>query len=313
MTAQAVTRPDRKKQYADDLPEPLRNENITARVIRDYIWRPPNRENNWSAFCMVGREGSGKSHTTASILEKADPSFNADRVFFDPTEMLQFIANLEKEERRGKAVMIDEAGVGMGVRSWYDEDQIKVNKAAQTMRDDNMILATTLPSFSLMDSQLRTRHHGFCEMWDVQAGDHAVWSWKNIVVNREEDGDSIKRKEFPRYHYNGRTQRVRRLKCGPPSEAFIEEYERRKDGFKQDYYEEVADSAEEDDEMGAKEVAAEILADGRLDDFTTIHGAHKTEYVDKELIHVEYDHLTHSEAKQAKKLLSRELQEGGDE
>lgn len=312
MTAQAATRQDRKKQYADDLPEPLRAESITARVIRDYIWRPPNRENNWSAFCMVGREGSGKSHTTASILEKADPSFNADRVFFDPTEMLQFIANLEKEERRGKAVMIDEAGVGMGVRSWYDEDQIKVNKAAQTMRDDNMILATTLPSFSLMDSQLRTRHHGFCEMWDVQPGEYAVWSWKNIVVNREEGGDSIKRKEFPRYHYNGRRQRVRRLKCGPPSDEFVEAYEDRKEEFKQAYYEEVAESSADDEELGPKEVAAEVLSDDRIDEVLSINNNTGEEYVDRDKLYLEYSDqgLSHRGANTAKKIIEEEM-EGG--
>lgn len=301
------------RKVADGVPDPLQSETITAQVIRDRIWRPPNRENNWTAFCMVGREGSGKSLTTASVLEKADPTFSPERVFFDPAEFMEFVSNLDKDERKGKAAMIDEAGVGMGVRSWYDEDQIKVNKAAQTMRDDNMILATTLPSFGLMDSQLRTRHHGFCEMRDLERGDHAVWSWKDIIVNREEKGDSIKRKQFPRYYYQGRRQRIERLKIGPPSEPFIEGYEERKATFKQDYYEDIVDDAEEEEEMGPKEVVAEIVVDDRIDEFTSIHGAHKTEYIDKELIHVEYDHLTHSEAKQAKKLLSRELEEESDE
>lgn len=308
MTAQVAPQNSREKQYADDLPEALRSETITARVIRDYIWRPVNRENNWSAFCMVGREGSGKSFTTASILEKADPTFNADRVFFDPQEMMQFMADLDKEERAGKAMMIDEAGVGMGVRSWYDDDQIKVNKAAQTMRDDNMILATTLPSFGLMDSQLRTRHHGFCEMWDVQPGEHAVWSWKNIVVNREEGGDSIKRKEFPRYHYKGRRQRVRRLKCGPPSDEFIEAYEAQKEEFKQDYYEEVADSGEEAEDVGAKDVVAEVVTDDRFEEFVSVHGSTGNEYIDKDKIYMEYSDrgLTHRGARAAKKAIEDE-------
>lgn len=310
MTAQVAPQNGREKQYADDLPEPLRNETITARVIRDYIWRPVNRENNWSAFCMVGREGSGKSFTTASILEKADPTFDADRVFFDPQEMMQFMAGLDKEERAGKAMMIDEAGVGMGVRSWYDDDQIKVNKAAQTMRDDNMILATTLPSFGLMDSQLRTRHHGFCEMWDVQPGEYAVWSWKNIVVNREEGGDSIKRKEFPRYHYKGRRQRVRRLKCGPPSDEFIEAYEERKAQFKQDYYEEIAESSDDIEEYGPEEVAAEILSEDRIEEVLSVNNNTGDEYVDRDKLYLEYSDkgLSHRGANTAKKIIEEQAE-----
>lgn len=297
-------------QTAADVPEALQGDQWTARVIRDNIWRPPNREDDWCAFCMVGREGSGKSHTTASVLEKADPTYDASRVFFDPVEMMAFIADLSPSERSGKAIHLDEAGVGMGIRSWYDKDQIKVNKAAQTMRDDNMILATTLPSFSLMDGQLRTRHHGFCEMRDLERGEHAVWSWKNIIVNREEDGDTIKRKQFPRYWVDGRVVKVERLKIRPPSDQWIENYEARKRAFKQAYYEEVIEEVEDEEEMGPKEVAAEILADGRLDEFVSTHSGNKTPYVDDDLIHFEYPHLTNKEAKQVKKALDREMEDG---
>lgn len=300
-------------EIAEDVPEGLQNGTITAQVIRDRVWRPPNRENNWTAFCMVGREGSGKSLTTSSILEKCDPSFSPDRVFFDPKDLMEFIAGLTKSERTGKAVLMDEAGVGMGVRSWYDEDQIKVNKAAQTMRDDNMILATTLPSFGLMDSQLRTRHHGFCEMRDLQHGEYAVFSWKDIIVNREEQGGSIKRKQYPRYHHRGRRQKIERLKIAPPSDGFVDGYKDIKKSFKQAYYEEIVEDAEQDEDIGAKEVAAEIITDDRIDEFVSVHGGWNKEYVDKDRIHLEYDELTHTEAKQVKKILAEEWEGPNDE
>lgn len=290
-------------EIAADVPERLRNDTITAQVLRDRVWRPPNRENNWTAFCMVGREGSGKSMTTASVLEAADPTFDESRVFFDPADLMAYITDLSSSEREGKAVLLDEAGVGMGVRSWYDEDQIRINKAAQTMRDDNMILATTLPSFGLMDSQLRTRHHGFCEMRDVQHGEYAVFSWKDIIVNREEDGDTIKRKQYPRYRANGRQYCVSRLKVYPPSDAFIEGYEAKKREFKQSLYEEVVEDATPDEELGPKEVAEEVIEADRVEEFVSVNSTNGNRYVDKDKVHLEYPGLKHREARTVKKLI----------
>jgi len=289
------------------VPDNLQDDNHTVDVIRDRIWLPPNRYNDWVAFVMVGREGSGKSHTTARILEEADPTFDASRVFFDPVELVRFIRDTPEEERAGKAIMLDEAGVGMGVRSWYEEEQIKVNKAFQTLRDDNMIIGLTLPSFSLLDSQLRTRLHGYCEMWEVHEGEHAVWSWKDIIVDRSEKKKEIKRKMYPRKSAGNRTLKLKRLGLGPPSEEFINEYERRKAEFKQQYMDDIVEEDDDGEESpGPKEIAEKILNNGVINQFTSIHGGRGTEYVDKDKIHLEYDHLTHQEAQMVKKLLADE-------
>jgi hypothetical protein len=253
---------------------------------------------------MVGREGSGKSHTTARILEEVDSTFDPSRVFFDPIDLIEFIRNTPKEERQGKAVMLDEAGVGMGVRSWYEEEQIKVNKAAQTLRDDNMIIGLTLPSFSLLDSQLRTRLHGYCQMWEVHEGDHAVWSWKDIVVDRSEQNSEIKRKMYPRKTAGNRTVKLKRLGIGPPSEGFVDEYERRKAEFKADYMDTIVNDDDGEDTPGPQEIVEQIIEADEVDKFTSVHGGRGTEYVDKDLIHIEFDHLTHREAQTTKKLLS---------
>jgi len=286
-------------------PDALRQDTRTTQIIRDRIWKPPNRENNWSAFVMVGREGSGKSLTTARILDDTDPTFDADRVFFDPIELIRFISELEKDERRGKAVMLDESGVEMGVRSWYEQSQIKVNKAFQTLRDDNMIIGLTLPSFSLLDSQLRTRLHGFCEMRQVVAGEYAVWSWKDIHVDRTENGTEIKRKTFPRVQEGRRRTKIKRLKIGPPADSFVEPYEEQKEIFKQQYLEGVVreDDAEEEDDLGPKELAQRIIDNDNISEYTSVHGGRGTRYVDKDKLFMEFEHLTHRDAKMLKKLL----------
>ena len=289
------------------MPEPLRRHNRTAYVLRSRIYKPVIERNNWAAFCFVGREGSGKSHTCARVLEDCDPTFDASRVFFEPIDLLELIHSLDKSERRGKAVMLDESGVGMGVRSWYDADQIKINKALQTLRDDNMILGATIPAFTQLDSQMRTRLHGLCEMRRVHEGDHAVWSWKDIVVNRTEEGKrDIKRKVFPRRDVAGRVEKLTRLKIGPPSEAFVAAYEQRKAAFKQDYIEDLVTDDEEqaDDQPGPKDLAQQIIDEDRIEAFTSVHGGHGSRYVDKDKIYLEFDYLTHRDAQMVKKLLA---------
>jgi len=288
------------------MPEPLRRRNRTAYVLRNRIYKPPNEQNDWAAFCFVGREGSGKSHTCARVLEDCDPTFDASRVFFEPLDLLELIHDLDKPERQGKAVMLDESGVGMGVRSWYDADQIKINKALQTLRDDNMILGATIPAFTQLDSQFRTRLHGLCEMRRVYEGDHAVWSWKDIVVNRTEEGQrDIKRKVFPRRDVAGRIEKLTRLKIGPPSESFVEAYEQRKAAFKQGYLETlITDDEEPEETPGPKELAQRIIDEDRIEAFTSVHGGHGSRYVDKDKIYLEFDYLTHRDAQMVKKLLA---------
>lgn len=312
MSVSATDTEDESEAESDDdrtpVPEPIKGSSYTASVLRNKIWMPANRENNWCAFVLVGREGSGKSYTCASILSAVDPSFGADRVFFDPAEMLEWINDTPKPERQGKAVQLDEAGVEMGVRSWYDQDQIAVNKALQTLRDDNMIIGLTLPAFGLLDSQTRTRLHGFCEMRELHPGEKAIWSWKNIVVNREEDQDEIKRKPFPRLTVNGRTMKVERCAIGPPPEEWVSPYEKRKAEFKQDYIDSVINDEEDDadDSPDPGEIATEIVEQDRIDEFLSFHSAHKRHYVDKDLIYHEFDGLTHSEAQTVKKLVATE-------
>jgi len=175
----------------EPMPEPLHQQTPTTYVLRDRIYKPANRQNNWSAFVLVGREGSGKSHTCARILEDVDPTFDASRVFFDPLDLIEFI----------------------------------------------------------------------------QSG------------------------------------------IGPPSDEFIEEYERRKEQFKAEYMAEItADEDDGDDDPTPDEVVDELATDEESrEHITSIHGNTGEPYIDKERIYTVYDSLTHREAKYVKKTLESEL------
>jgi len=241
-------------------PEPLQAEHTTARIIREDIWRPAVQQNNWSVFVVVGREGSGKSITCASILKAADPSFSVNRAHFDAVPFLKDVAN--EDQPPGTAVMGDEVGVAFGKRTWHDREQIEANQALQTARDGNKIIGLTLPRLEELDSQLISRAHVLVEVEGTTSdGDHAIVKWKRINPSRDGRGET--RTKFPRVNVNGPVRRVKRLRIGPPPEEFVEPYERKKQAWKDGLYDDTIENfeSEDDDEDGPPETPQEIVAD----------------------------------------------------
>jgi len=284
------------------VPEPLQNNTPEARVLKQKIWQRCNEENQHFIGAVVGPEGSGKSYTALKIAESVDPSFSANRVMFDPAS---FLAKLQEwkdsGQTRGKAVVSDEAGVGIGVRTWYDEDQIKFNQVLQVIRDENMAILFTLPRLSELDSQTRGRLRGFMEMTDLKEGEWAKFKYLNWSPTRDER-DKIYRR-YPTLRVNGYPQQIRRLCVSPPSEDLVAEYKARKAEFQANLYQETHEQMTEDPEenYSPQDAIKEVKKTG-IEDFLSWHGAHKRWYLDKDLIRAEFS-LSHSTAQTAKKLL----------
>jgi len=148
-------------QTGKQAPDPLQRDSAEAKMLRQKIWNRLWVENEHFMAVIVGREGKGKSYTGIKFAEVADPSFTADRVMFDPAAFLKKLQTWkENDETRGKIVVIDEAGVGVGVRSWYDKDQILLNQVLQIIRSENMGVIFTLPRLEELDSQTGTKSTG---------------------------------------------------------------------------------------------------------------------------------------------------------
>jgi len=292
-------------------PTPLRDpspEELTKRIIRQKVWKRCNVDNKHFMGVIVGREGSGKSHTAIKIASGVDPTFDAERVFFDPARLLEVLK--DDEHGAGTAVVIDEAGVGLGNRTWYDKDQILLNQALQTARDDNMCVLFTLPRLSELDSQTVGRLHTFVEMMDLdKVAGHASARWMNIDPARDESGEIYKK--YPRLRVRGRKKRVTRVRFTPPDDALIEAYEARKAEFKQELYAEAIDAAEnadsDDDGADPKAIAQEIADEG-IGPYVSRNGSTKQAYLNKDLIRVEHE-ISHSDASAVKKLLERSYSE----
>jgi len=90
-----------------EVPEALTGSKVEAQVLRHEVWNRINRRNQHYMAALVGPEGSGKSWTALKIAEVIDPTFDADRVMFDPhTFMEQLTAWKDAGETRGKMIVV---------------------------------------------------------------------------------------------------------------------------------------------------------------------------------------------------------------
>jgi len=288
-------------------PERLRapNENHTAWLLRR-VWDRVNRDNEHFMGCIVGREGSGKSHTAIKIADSLDPTFSADRVIFDIKELLEVLRSGKHDP--GDFYVLDEAGVSMGVRTWQDRAQVLANQALQLIRSHNLGLIFTLPRLSELDSQAEGRLQAVLEITDKVSDEYVELKWKWLDPDRVDSNGTILMK-YPRRRQNGYLKRITRNTFSPPRSDLVEPYEERKREYQDEVYErtiaklEEAEDDEEAEDADPQEIATEI-ADGNLERYVDQHSTTKQAYINKDLIRSDYD-LTHSEAKAVKALLNR--------
>lgn len=289
----------------EPVPEQLQRNTVEAEFIKREIWDRMWRDNEHFMGVIVGREGSGKSYTGIKVSEVCDPTFQSWRVMFDPVTFLKQLRQWKKNnETKGKMVVIDEAGVGVGVRTWYDKDQIRLNQVLQIIRDENMGVIFTIPRLEELDSQTEGRLHAFIQMMSKKDGEWAKIKWLDWDPTR--DGRNKIYREYPTRTSEGLNQDVKRLKLSPPSSNITEGYEERKTAFQDKEYEKAIDEMEEDvdDEQSVKEIAMEI-ADGRIADYVSRHNQNNTPYINKNLIKADYG-LSQNDASAVKDLLGRQ-------
>lgn len=296
------------QESSPEPPEPLQSNTIEARVIKQKVWDRLWLNNEHFMGVLVGREGSGKSWTGIKIAEVCDPTFEGWRVMFDPASFLEQLQEWkENNETKGKMIVIDEAGVGVGVRSWYEKDQILLNQVLQLIRSENMGVIFTLPRLEELDSQTEGRLHSFMRMRDIDRGEWAKFSYFNWSPTR--DGRNDNYKKYPRLKVNGRLQKIKRLKVAPPSMDVIEPYEERKNEFQNEQYEKALDEMEDDaeDEKTVKEIAMEI-ANGNVEQYVSEHSQNGTPYINDNLIRADHE-LSQNDAQVVKDLLKRQFSE----
>jgi hypothetical protein len=283
-----------------------RNENHGAWLLRR-IWDRLHRKNEHFMGVIVGREGSGKSHTAIKIASTVDPTFTADRVMFDVTELLEVLRNGDHE--KGNFYVLDEAGVQFGRRTWQERGQVLANQALQLIRNHNLGLVFTLPRLGELDSQAQGRLQAFYELMDKVDGEYVTGKWKWMDPDRADETGEIYKK-FPRRRENGRVKRITEIAFTPPEPEIVEPYEAKKSEFQDEFYkktiEQLSDEEDgEDDEKSVKEWATEIAQNG-IEKVVSEHGNTGEKYINKELIHAQYE-VSKTDARAIKALLDKQI------
>lgn len=297
-----------EQQSTEDVPPAIRGDAVAAKLLREFIWRPAARKNDWRVFVIVGREGSGKSLTCASILRAVDPSFTVDRAHF---EAVPFFEDISRDcDQPGEASMLDEAGVAFGNRTWHDREQVEANQALQTARDDNRIIGLTLPRLKELDVQLKGRIHLLFETSKTKDGEWV--QLRPYVIDPTRKGRDKVYKKHPKVWAGGRKRKIESFKVGPPDQEFVNNYEPKKEAFKDELYDDVIDKyngeegddgEESDSPTQPKEIAEDVIENDDVEKYTSQYN--NREFVDDDLIAVDYE-VGGSRAEKAKKLIERE-------
>ena len=287
------------------VPRRLQSDNGTIEGIIRPVWQRLNQKNEHWMHVIVGREGSGKSHTAIKICELIDPDFDASNVFFDPADLLRYLRDGEYE--RGQMLILDEAGASMGKRTWHDSGQVKLNQALQLIRSHNIGLIFTLPRLSELDSQAQGRLHSYYEIRSKNKGEYVVGGWYWMDPDRAGITGEVYRKTPTR----GKNTKLKNIKFKPPAaQDVVEEYEERKQEFQEAFYAEAIDAlddadGDDDDDMDPHDIA-DAIRDGKgVEAYIESNGPQ--EYIDKSLIAIDFD-VGDRVAKKVKKILEQDVE-----
>ncbi len=149
-----------------------------------------NRMDGNSFTFFIGGNGTGKTFAAlrrAEVLgvDKNDEYgtlFDSDHlenhVFFDRTEMLQRISELEKLpsfKKRGYQFVLDEAQMTANAKDWNNKEVLKFSKEMTTIRSSRFSICLTMPTYKMITTDLRQLGTYLCEMFppnriDIERG-----------------------------------------------------------------------------------------------------------------------------------------------
>lgn len=260
----------------DNTPTPPKPLSQTTRPLPTILyrrWRRLNEKDEHWMCGVVGEEGSGKSYTALYMAKLLDPTFDASRVFFDPSELLDVLR--EEKYERGNVYVIDEAGVGLGNRTWHDKEQVATNQALQLIRDHNIGVVFTLPRLSELDSQAKGRLQDVVEMLDKEPGEYATANWWTLDIDRLDISSGRDGAWLQKPTFQGRE--VASLEIPPAEFEFITEYEEQKEEFQKEVYADAIGDDEEqdgDDDQTGEELILNLLQQAERDGIEDLLGWH---------------------------------------
>jgi len=271
-------------------------------VLRKLVWNKMHKyDDNWMAS-VVGPTGSGKSWAAIRLAEVLDPDFTVDQVAFSVEEFMRLVT--DESLGRGSIIVFEEASVEANAQEWWSKSNKVLRQVLDTWRHQNRGAIFTHPSFDQLDKNARGRMSALIQMVEKDEEEGFTRAKYKYCQQNSDTGKIYKK--YPRL--DGKV--YRRLQFQPPSEQLRKEYETIKREYTQNLNEELLEELleekreEEAEEVTPQQISKTILEKETLDQF--IADNHGQEYIDRDMIEMEFD-VGSSKSKKAKKLLQREV------
>lgn len=195
----------------------------------DELIRKKNRN---CVTAIVGKPGCGKSFMALELADELDPTFKdhiAERVCFTPKQFMTLLQ--DPALTKGCVIILDEAGVSVHNRSFFDFANKAVVYVLQTFRHRNLHLFLTTPSMSFIDSQVRrlTNYIIDCQKIDFK---------RNLTIAKvfEVQPNPVLGKEYKKYlrlpYKTFDQKKIVRMKFRKPDTPIWKEYEKIAEDYK---------------------------------------------------------------------------------
>lgn len=100
---------------------------------------------------ISGEEGYGKSTLAWSCCKYIDPTFNANRIAYNPNEFKQLLNDCSPES----SILLDEGEWLLYSRSAMTRTNVEINKILQAIRLKRFFIVICIPAFRRMDEHIR--------------------------------------------------------------------------------------------------------------------------------------------------------------
>lgn len=272
-------------------------------ILREFVWKKMNVENdNWMAS-VCGETGSGKSWATLRICEIVDPNFTVDQIAFSVLDFMKLVN--DDSLGRGSIIMFEEASVEASAHEWWSKSNQILGSVLDTWRNQNRGAIFTHPAFKQLDKTARGRMSALIQMRSKnEDSGYTLGTYKRC----QQDSDTGK--IYKKYPYV-RGKKYKYLKFQKPSKELREAYEEKKSQYTRDLNQELLAELEDELDQGdesvqedPKSMAQEIIEADRIDEF--ISDNHGQRYIDRTLIEIEFD-VGEKKSRKIKALLKPEV------
>lgn len=258
---------------------------------------------NWLAI-WVGPPGSGKSWSALRMAELLDDEFTIERVGFDVNAILERV--WEWDLPRGSVVMLDEAGLAIDSRKWFEYANQALAYMVESFRFLGLAFLVTVPDPSFIDRVPRSLFNMSFDCIEVNHSEETV----KVRPYRHQVNPRLQRvyHKGPKIKIPGKGwAKIRTMKFGRPWRTLTDAYEKARYNYMKTFHRKLLERGREMqmEALTMKERAKLVLdAIGNYDDGQCESLQNTRGFYDADLIQLEFD-TTRGVARAVAKVLTQ--------